>query len=159
MADQNDAFGQWNVETARRYVLDRIEANDRLYQARFDSLEKASVIAFQAQQSALVAQERGVMIAMAAAEKAVTKAEVAADRRFEGVNELRGAMEDQQRNLMPRPEAESEIKALKVLLSALAARMDQIEGRKAGGAQGYGIAVGIIGLLVALIALAGRFLH
>lgn len=40
------------------------------------------------------AQKEGVKTAMDAAEKAVTKAEVASDKRFEGLNELRKMAED-----------------------------------------------------------------
>ena len=40
------------------------------------------------------AQKEGVKTAMDAAEKAVAKAEIAADKRFEGLNELRGMASD-----------------------------------------------------------------
>lgn len=44
-------------------------------------------------------------LALAAADKAVTKAEIATEKRFEGVNEFRGALSDQTAKLFPREEA------------------------------------------------------
>jgi hypothetical protein len=46
-------------------------------------------------------------LALAAADKAVTKAEIATEKRFEGVNEFRSTLADQAANLMPRAEAMS----------------------------------------------------
>jgi len=42
----------------------------------------------------IASQKEGVKTAMDAAEKAVAKAEIAADKRFEGLNELRGMASD-----------------------------------------------------------------
>lgn len=46
-------------------------------------------------------------LALAAADKAVTKAEIATEKRFEGVNEFRATLADQANRLMPREEAVS----------------------------------------------------
>jgi hypothetical protein len=58
------------------------------------------------------ANEKQTALAMSAAEKAVTKAEAASEKRFEGVNEFRGALTDYQKNLITRSEVETQIKAI-----------------------------------------------
>jgi TolA-binding protein len=70
---------------------------------------------FQRVDERFLAQEKAVAAALAAAKEAVAKAEAASEKRFEGVNEFRGTLSDQQRTLMPRAEAEM--------------RMGQMEGR------------------------------
>ena len=51
-------------------------------------------------------------LALAAADKAVTKAEIATEKRFEGVNEFRSTLADQAARLMPREEAMSKFENL-----------------------------------------------
>ncbi len=50
------------------------------------------------------AQQNAISAALAAAEKAVTKAEVAAEKRFDGVNEFRGQLKDQSATFITRTE-------------------------------------------------------
>ena len=45
-----------------------------------------------------------ITLALASSEKAVTKSEVASDRRFESVNEFRTVLADQSATLLPRSE-------------------------------------------------------
>lgn len=63
------------------------EVNQPLLMARIMALDEKFGLLIQA-------QKEGVKTAMDAAEKAVAKAETAADRRFEGLNELRGMAAD-----------------------------------------------------------------
>jgi len=65
------------------------------------------------------ALRREVNIRFDAIEKAVTKAEGAADRRFESVNEFRGQLNDQTRTLLPRPEADTKFRAQDDKIEAL----------------------------------------
>ena len=51
-------------------------------------------------------------LALTAADKAVTKAETATEKRFEGVNEFRGALSDQAANLMSRVESLTKFEAI-----------------------------------------------
>ena len=90
---------------------------------------------------------------LTAADRAVSKAETAAEKRFDSVNEFRGLVGDQQRTLMPRAEAE-------VILAGHNKRLDAMEqaiatriGEGAGIHAGWGYAVGIIGVVLALIAM------
>lgn len=127
---------------------------DRRYQARFVASEQAVKDAF-------AAQEKAINAALAASEKAVLKAETASEKRFEGVNEFRGQLGDQQRTLMPRAEAEALVKALNEKLeaiaiasnqglSALVARLDRTEGRGQGGHDAYGYMYAAVGVIVAI---------
>ncbi len=64
-----------------------IDERDRQYGQRFD------------------AQEKAVAAALAAAKEAVTKAEVAAEKRFDSVNEFRNTLKDQTGTFVTRNEA------------------------------------------------------
>lgn len=89
MADEG-----WTIDTLRLHLEALIEANDRRYEQRFKDSGTA------------------VGAALSAAKEAVVKAETAAEKRFESVNEFRGTLSDQQRMLMPRTEAELRFSAL-----------------------------------------------
>jgi len=82
-----------------------IEANNERYQQRFLDAQTAV-------NTALSAAEKAVTAALSAAKEAVVKAEVASEKRFEGVNEFRSTLADQQRTLIPRVEAELRLNAL-----------------------------------------------
>jgi len=103
---------EWSPDTLfilfqsyREEVNNILEQRDIRHQQRFD-----------AQQSALrdtfTGLEKQFTIAMLAAEKAVTKAETAAERRFDAVNEFRNALSDQATKLLTRSEAEAHFSAL-----------------------------------------------
>ena len=77
-------------------------------------------------------QGTAVRDALQAAEKAVTKAEVAAERRFEAVNEFRGQLSDQAGTFMPRSEADVRFGALTKDISELKKNSDESHGRGAG---------------------------
>lgn len=64
-----------------------IDERDRLYQEQFKAIEAKT------------------SLALSASKEAVTKAEVATEKRFEGVNEFRSTLSDQASTLMPRNEA------------------------------------------------------
>ena len=129
----------WSVDTALQHVLSLIGANDHRYEQRF------------------LDQERSVTTAMAAAKEAVLKAENAAERRFEGINEFRAALGDQQRTLMPRTEAEEKFRTLEKQLDALARTVSDRVAERRGVAGGWGYAVGVSGfvfLIISLVVLA-----
>ena len=65
-----------------------IDANDKNYKQRFENVVEAT------------------KSALAAADRAVTKAESATEKRFEGVNEFRNTLSDQQRTFIPRQEVD-----------------------------------------------------
>lgn len=64
-------------------------------------------------------QEQAVQAALAAAEKAVVKAELAADKRFESVNEFRGQLTDQANTFISRLEYNANQKAIEQKIETL----------------------------------------
>ena len=79
----------------------------------------------------LAEKDRAIGAALSSAKEAVGKAEAAAERRFEGLNELRGAMSDQQATLISRETVDALFKSLTDKFDALTARVDRTEGRGA----------------------------
>jgi hypothetical protein len=59
------------------------------------------------------ATDEKTSLALNSSEKAVTKAEVAQEKRFDNTNEWRAAMQDRDRNQMPRVEIEQRFSAMK----------------------------------------------
>jgi hypothetical protein len=93
-------------------LRDVMNERDRLYAER-DTARKTAVDA------ALVAQEKATSVAMAAADRANSKAELANEKRFEGVNEFRGQLSDQAATFLPRAEAAARFEALTEKVEAL----------------------------------------
>jgi chromosome segregation ATPase len=70
------------------------DERDRRYEERFKAMDEKT------------------SLALTASEKAVSKAEMATEKRFDSVNEFRGSLKDQAATLMPREEADAKFKAL-----------------------------------------------
>src|ERR1700721_606338 len=75
-------------------VREVADERDRRYEERFRAMDEKT------------------SLALNASEKAVTKAEVAQEKRFENTKEWRAAMQDRDRNQMPRIEVEQRFSAL-----------------------------------------------
>jgi hypothetical protein len=97
------------------------------------------------------AQEKAVNAALAAAERAVTKAEIASEKRFDSVNEFRAALGDSSRLLMPRSEAEQRMAALDKAISELKTTVDAKDNRGIGISAGLMMVVTGISVLVNII--------
>lgn len=115
------------------------------YDSRFDSLKEAS------------------SSALNAASLAVAKAEMAAEKRFESVNEFRSTLADQQRNLMPRSEVDVMFKSMVEKITTLEKQIDRLLAERQGIKGGWGYAVGMIGVILTLGSLitmaVGLFSH
>jgi hypothetical protein len=134
----------------RDYFLALMGAMQRENDVRFSAMKEATA-------SALAAAEKATAAALDAAQRAVTKAESAVDKRLEGMNEFRGALQDVTTTLMPRAESENRMNQLARDLAALQARIDRQEGRGSGMSSLWGLILGAIGLVAAVIAIASRF--
>jgi hypothetical protein len=86
--------------------------------------------------------------ALMASREAILKAEAATEKRFESVNEFRATLDQQQRTLMPRAEAEIRFQSLVDQLTVLRNRTEQRVGWK----EGVAYAVAAAGFIVALAA-------
>lgn len=126
---------QWTVETLREHLTALLESERGKNEVRFQSME------------------RSTSTALAAAQRAVEKAEVAVEKRLEGMNEFRGSLADQARLLMPRAEADNRFSGINEQLKDISSRIDRQEGRGSGLNAGWGYLVGAVGLLAGLIAI------
>lgn len=116
------------------------------------SLEHRNAEQFQSQKDAIGA-------ALQAAATAVNKAELAAEKRFDGVNEFRATLADQQRTLIPRAEAEVRISALERQISELMTSLRELRSVDIGKHDGWGWALGIISLVAAVLSIAFQFIR
>ncbi len=142
MAANSD--GGWNIDTLHAHLKSLIDTNESRAIERQAFNDKALT-------AALAAAKELVSTAQTAADRAVQKAEVASEKRFEAVNEFRAAMDDQQRRLMPRQEVEVLLKALNDRIDVISEALTQLGSQRIGVKEGWGWAVGIIGLVLALI--------
>jgi hypothetical protein len=167
----------WTVETLHVYLQQQIDAlreqldlratmevrrldgalaaDDRRTTERITALEmdlRASIaaVAATAKQDAVAQKE------------AVTKAEVANERRFEGVNEFRAQLADQAGSFISRKESdatqlrnEAGLAALKETLADVKDRITRSEGRGAGLNAGWLIAVAAIGIIGTIAGIVG----
>ena len=99
------------------------------------------------------ADKEAVKAALAAAERAVEKAEANAEKWRENANEWRGAMNDRERNLMPRAEAEKSIKANAEKIDGLETRIERSEGRSGGLNAGWAYLLAAIGMLATIVSI------
>lgn len=93
------------------------------------------------------AQEKAVAAALAAAKEAVVKAEAAAEKRFDSVNEFRNTLKDQQQTLLPRTEATVQFRIMQERLDSIEGRLTLIQGRNEGASWLWGIVLGLAGLI------------
>jgi hypothetical protein len=102
--EARDGISEWTTDTALAHVLALRDADDTRYEQRF------------------LAQEKSVAAALHAAEKATDKADTAAEKRFDGVNEFRATLKDQQGTYITR----TEVYAIASAVAAIAAIMSII---------------------------------
>jgi len=124
---------------------------DKRYQARFLAVEQAVTTAF-------VAQEKAITAALLSAQAAVTKADIANEKRFDGVNEFRAQLGDQQRTLMPRSESEALFKSMSDKVEALTKVVSERTAQGTGQQQVWGIIGGVIGVAGVLVAIVATIL-
>ena len=158
----------WSVETVLDHLLGLLEAADKRYEQRFLASEKALDLGFSGQKAAVdaafsaqkdaintafSAQKDAINAALASADRAVSKAEMSSEKRFEGVNEFRAQLGDQQRTLMPRTEAEKLFGALAEKIAVLENFRTEMLSKGSGAKEGYGLAIGIVGLVLVLLSI------
>lgn len=119
----------WNLDTLKEYFQALLAEVDKRNQQRFDSQEKA------------------VAAALQAAKEAVTKAETAAEKRFDSVNEFRQQLSDQANSFMPMREADQRLRVLENHINR--------QGGKEDGAGRFGaVMISIASLLIAAVSVA-----
>lgn len=98
-----------------------------------------------------IAQEKSMMAALLAVREAVVKAEAAAEKRFDSVNEFRATLKDQQLTLMSRNEADVRFKAIETKLSAIETQQHIMSGKMEGVNWLWTLLVGAIGLVMGVV--------
>lgn len=131
----------WSTEMIRLLMSER----DRRVDERINALEQLMTAAIQSQKEA-------VAIAMAAADRAVNKAEGAAERRFESINEFRAALADQAGHFMTRSEMDARLSGVSDRLNLNANRIERIDGRTQGVSAAMAAGIAIVSILVAVSA-------
>jgi multidrug resistance efflux pump len=95
----------------------------------------------------IASQKESVTIAMTAADRAVTKAEMSVEKRFENSNEWRNTVETLQRTYMPRTEFDQANTTVTDKINALTLRQNSKDDRVRGGADVWGYIVGAVGII------------
>ena len=88
-----------------------------------------------------------------AQEKAVLKAEVATEKRLEGVNEFRKTLSDQQSTFVSKEVSDARFKSLENLVAVLTAQQQQNSGRGAGRNDVWLVIVAIASPVIAIAAI------
>jgi multidrug efflux pump subunit AcrB len=99
------------------------------------------------------ASQDAVSAALAAVHETNNKAEMAAEKRFESVNEFRSTLSDQASRLLPRSEYDSAHNSLSERVRELSARVDRQEGSKSGVNSAWLYLVGFVSLLSSTMAI------
>jgi hypothetical protein len=120
---------EWTIDTALAHLLALREADDRRYEQRFEA--------------------QGV---------ALLKTETALERRFEGVNEFRATLADQQGRFIAKSEVDEMRRALEARTVDLKERLDALTAERKGIVGGWGYAVGVAGLVALAVSLAVTFM-
>src|SRR5688500_8679557 len=163
MSEEANVSG-WTVDALRAYFDTRLDAQRDVLREqdaaamraltdlrlmldeRYATQTKALDAAFNAQQlamqTAIASSDRAVQTAMQAEARAASKAEVAADKRFELLNELRGGVA-----------TTNELDSLAKQVAALESRLDRTEGRGAGLSAGWIYLLGAVAAVGTIVTL------
>ena len=128
-------MSDWTVDTLKEYVDQMFAERRAEYDQRFKALQGENALA------------------LASTEKAVEKAERAAEKRFEAVNEFRAQLADQQKTYITRAEAQISLDRNTQDIKAVTDRVNTSQGRGAGFSAGWGYLVGVISLVLLVVEL------
>lgn len=129
----------WTVDSLLTYLKGMMNERDARYEQRFDALENL------------------LKLSIATSERALSKAEAANDKRFEGVNEFRATLADQQSTLMPKGEYAVAHKALVDKIDTIFAQFSDCRsthlGETTGGKNLMAWVVGGFGLIMTIVSI------
>jgi len=126
---------EWRLEQ-------RINAAERLTDAKLANIS-----------TLIDAHAERVTLALAAADKAVSKAEAATEKRFESVNEFRQTLSDQTRSFVSRVEFDAVRDTNAARIADLASRLDKTEGKAVGFNAGWVYLIGGISVAATVASL------
>lgn len=134
-------------------LAERIEAIDRITDAKFVTYR-----------TLLDSEAEKVKLALDANDKALSKADVGVEKRFEGVDLLRRQVNEQANTFVPRQESDQRFTSLgarvdamfsshDVMLADIKSRLDRTEGKSGGYSASGSMLVGGIGVIATLITI------
>lgn len=123
----------------RDYVETRLDLKERIDSEREKRYEEM-----------IKAMKEATAASFAASQKAIDLASAANEKRQDSSNEIRAAMIDQQKVLMPRAECEVGLARNAADIKALTDRFNLSAGRGLGIKDSWGWLVGLIGMALAL---------
>jgi hypothetical protein len=149
------------VADAQTALREEIVEATRATRDRQDALRNEMVNLF-------AAQDKAIMAAMAAAERAVGKSEIATEKRFDAVNEFRAQLSDQAATFLPRAEFDRVTTAITEKIDAsnktfserlddLRASRDTTSGKSAGINAGWAALIGMAGLIGTVLMIVAFF--
>lgn len=124
-----------------KQILTILKERDRLYTQRFDSMDKANVLA-------LNNAKEQTSIALASAKEAVNKADIANEKRLDSMNEFRGQQKDMINTLITRNEVDIRFKSLEEKLTIIQNNQNLNKGHSQGVNWLWGILIGVLGIAV-----------
>ncbi len=125
------------VVSLKDHITDLLREREARVNVKFEALDRALLLAAES-----------VKTAMAASEKALVKAELATERRFEGVNEFRAAMADQQATFARKTEVDILINAINNKVDLLMAQQHKHLGKESGVGVVWGVVVVVMGFML-----------
>jgi len=144
-------------QTFTEHIKEIMVANDKRYEQRFEAQQKALDAAFAAQKdavnAAMVSQKESAADALSSQERAVAKSEIAFEKRFEAAERARLEQAEQQRTLMPRTEAEKSFSSQAEKIGVLEGFRTEQLSKGVGSKEGYGYAIGVIGLIMTILSI------
>lgn len=129
-----------------KYVLNQLDKFDSRHMLLLTRLEGFSL-------------KNEVVAAMASSEKAVSKAEMATEKRFDSVNEFRAQMADMQTTLVRKSEVDLRFESLEKKVDAAVAMLQLNQGRSTGLSSAGGVLVIIISFLIGIASLMVSIFH
>jgi len=121
--------------------------------SRFDAINRMLDSAEESVKSELAAANLATQTSMESSEKAVLKAETAAEKRFEAVNEFRAQLADQQATLARKAEVEIRFSALEDKLNRSIAQQQLAAGRESGIGSAWSVVIVVATLVIATAAI------
>jgi hypothetical protein len=145
------------IAALKHHLEQTMLERDKRYEHRYDAIaatvETGLASQKEASRAALDGQKEAIQAALVAQKEAVAKAEASAEKRFEVADKTRLEQAEQQRLLMPRAESESRFVMLSEKISVLEGFRTEQLSKGSGAKEGYGFAIGVVGLVLVLLSI------
>lgn len=138
---------EWTISTLKQY-FDALMHEREVREDQRHAAQQTAVA------NALASQEKFAEARQVASEKAIAKAETAAEKRFDSVNEFRQTLTDQAASFMPRAEADAKISANAKDIVNANARLDKMEGQAGGKHDMWLVLATAVSMVFGLVGMA-----